>query len=70
MNRYNQADSQIQTTKQWLPEGRERAGGAKQGKGIKRPKLLCMKQVKSQEYNVQHGECNQYFIIPCMECNL
>ena len=45
MKEYNktETDSQIQRADQRLPVGREVEGGAKQGKGIKRYKLLGIK---------------------------
>ena len=62
MNEYNKTeiDSQIYGTNQWLPMGGEKAGGAKQGQGIRGTNIMY-KINKPHKYAVQHKEYSTIF---------
>ena len=46
----------MQRTNQWLPVGRGQWGGTRQGYGIKRCKLFCIKQVRNKKILYSAGE--------------
>ena len=58
-----ETDSQIQKINQQLPKGRGKGGGAKQGYGIKRYKLLCIKQISNKDILYSTGNYSHYLII-------
>ena len=62
MNEYNKTeiDSQIYRTNYWLPMGREKAGGAKQGQGMRGTNSMY-KIYKLHRYVLQHREYSTIF---------
>ena len=64
-NAYNttKTDVKIQKPTQWLPVGREKGSGEKQGYGIKRYKLLCIKQTRTKDILYNTGNCSHCFVV-------
>ena len=65
-----EADSQMQKINYWLPKRRGKRGGANQGYGSKRYKLLCIKQISNKDTLYSTGNYRFFLQLPLMEYNL